>query len=115
VSTAPAIPPCQHGSAAGPPPACPREADYEVRPLEAGQARTRAFCAEHAAEGIAELRRQSTASRVDYTVVALRPDLPELAFWPSDRRATLKLAIIAALILLVVLGFAAIVPILMKE
>ena len=115
MSTALAIPPCQHGSAADPGPACPREADYEVRPVEAGQARTRAFCAEHAAEGIAELRRQSTASRVDYTVVALRPDLPELAFWPSDRRAMLKLAIIAALILLVVLGFAAIVPILMKE
>jgi len=115
VSTALASPPCQHGSAAGPVPACARAADYEVRPVEAGQARTRAFCAEHAAEGIADLRRRSAASRVDYAVVALRPGLPELAFWPSDRRATLKLAIIAALILLVVLGFAAIVPILMKE
>ena len=83
--------------------------------MEAGQARTRTFCAEHAPEELAELRRRSAASRVDYTVVALRPGVPELAFWPADRRATLKLAIIAALILLVVLGFAAIVPILMKE
>jgi hypothetical protein len=85
-------PTCQHradaGADGGTGPACARAADYEVRPVEAGQARTRAFCAEHAPAGIAAVRRSAEASRVDYEVVALRPDLPELAFWPASTGRT---------------------------
>lgn len=106
--TAPASP-CQHRD-----PPCTHPADYAIRAVPPHEARIRRFCAAHVAAGTADARRSAERTGIDYAVEPLRAGLPPVALWPSDRRATMKLAILAAVILLAIIGFAIIAPVMIR-
>lgn len=101
--------PCQYGD-----PPCDRAADYAIRAVEEGPGRRRTFCAEHIEEGTAAARRSAELTGIDYRVEPLREGLPPVALWPSDRRATLRFVVLAAVVVLAVVGFAIIAPVMIR-
>jgi len=107
-STAPAAT-CQHGD-----PACAAPADYVIAAVPPQRGRTRAFCAAHVEAGAADARRTAEVTGVAYEIEPLREGLPAVALWPSDRRAAVRLAVLAAVILLAIIGFAIIAPVMIR-
>jgi hypothetical protein len=102
---------CQHPGAP-----CGRPAAYEIRALgTTPDLRARVFCTEHVHGDLARIRRTAEDDRtLDYEVVALTDGLPDVPFWPSDRRAVLKIALIALAIAVFIAGFAVLAPIMIN-